>query len=224
MPWPIGTLPIVEPDQYDGSRPGALAREVDARLLAEAELLDPLLQARLAEQRARDRHRADVRRALEDLRDRHRLRPARLGVVDAPVGDLDRVRQRERRLRRDELLGQRAGDRHDLEHRARLEDVADRVVALQRAAPSGTCSRRSAGASAIASTAPVFGSSTIAVALFAPHFATVWRSTCSAFAWIVWSSVRNDRLARPRGRDVCSIVDRAAERVADDRLLAGRAA
>ena len=50
------------------------------------------------------------------------------------------------------------------------------------------------GASAIASTAPVFGSSTIAVALFARHCETVWRSTCSAFAWIVWSSVRKTAL------------------------------
>ena len=35
------------------------------------------------------------------------------------------------------------------------------------------------------------GSSTIAVASFACHLATVARSTCSAFAWMVWSSVRN---------------------------------
>ena len=47
------------------------------------------------------------------------------------------------------------------------------------------------GSIAIASTPPVCGSSTIAVASFAPHLATVERSTCSAFAWIVWSSVRN---------------------------------
>ena len=39
------------------------------------------------------------------------------------------------------------------------------------------------------------GSSTIAVALLAPDDATVWRSTCSAFDWIVWSSV--SRTARP---------------------------
>ena len=34
------------------------------------------------------------------------------------------------------------------------------------------------------------GSSTIAVALFAPHWRTVWRRISSAFAWIVWSIVR----------------------------------
>ena len=39
------------------------------------------------------------------------------------------------------------------------------------------------------------GSSTIAVALLAPDDATVWRRTCSAFDWIVWSSV--SRTARP---------------------------
>ena len=33
------------------------------------------------------------------------------------------------------------------------------------------------------------GSSTTAVAAFAPQCATVWRSTASAFAWIVWSIV-----------------------------------
>ena len=89
------------------------------------------LRSGLAEQRARDRHRADVRRALEDLRDGHRLRPTQLCVVDHAVGDLDRVRQRELRLRRDEALGERARDRHDLEDGSRLEDVADGGVALQ---------------------------------------------------------------------------------------------
>ena len=46
------------------------------------------------------------------------------------------------------------------------------------------------GAIAIARTAPVVGSSTIAVALFACQRSTVSRSTACAFAWIVWSSVR----------------------------------
>src|SRR5919199_5499087 len=46
------------------------------------------------------------------------------------------------------------------------------------------------GCTAIARIAPVRGSSTIAVALLAPHFRTVSRRTASAFAWIVWSGVR----------------------------------
>src|SRR5437773_5021564 len=52
----------------------------------------------------------------------------------------------------------------------------------KRAAAVGNLFASYDGASAIASTAPVFGSSTIAVALFAPHFATVARKTWSAFA------------------------------------------
>ena len=114
-----------------GEDPRALAREVDPCLPAEAELLDPPLQARLAEERARDGDRADVGRALQDLRDGHRLGAARLGVVDAAVGDLDRVREGELRLRRDEVLGERARDRHDLEHRSGLEHVGHGVIALQ---------------------------------------------------------------------------------------------
>src|SRR6185437_10879341 len=44
-----------------------LAWEVDAGLLTEAELVDPLLQPSLTEEVLRDRHGADVRRALENL-------------------------------------------------------------------------------------------------------------------------------------------------------------
>ena len=55
IPWPIGTLPIVEPDQCSTRQhdPGALAREVDPGLLAEAEPRDPGRQALRAEQLAR---------------------------------------------------------------------------------------------------------------------------------------------------------------------------
>ena len=48
-PWPIGTLPIVEPDQYDGSRPALSPGKSMPVALAESELVDPLLQVRLAE-------------------------------------------------------------------------------------------------------------------------------------------------------------------------------
>ena len=51
--------------------------------------------------------------------------------MDATVGDLDRVREGELRLRRDEVLGERARDRHDLEHRSRLEHVGHGVITLQ---------------------------------------------------------------------------------------------
>ena len=51
------------------------------------------------------------------------------------------------------------------------------------------------GATAMASTPPVRGSSTIAVPSSACHLATVVRSTDSTFAWSVWSSVR--KTSRP---------------------------
>ena len=46
------------------------------------------------------------------------------------------------------------------------------------------------GALAIARIAPVFVSITIAVAPFAPHSCIACASSCSAFAWSWWSSVR----------------------------------
>src|SRR5581483_3840799 len=55
-----------------------------------------------------------------------------------------------------------------------------------RCRASGTAFERLAsypGAWAIASTAPVFGSSTIATPYLAPQCETVSRRTCSAFAW-----------------------------------------
>src|SRR4029079_4866628 len=69
----------------------------------------------------------------QDLRDAHRLRPAWLGIVDPAVGDLDLVREREARGRRNEPFGERAGDRHELEGRARLVGVGDGAVALEHA-------------------------------------------------------------------------------------------
>ena len=50
MPCPIGTFPIVEPDQYDGSSPWFSPGKSMPVGCAEAELLDPLLEPRLAEQ------------------------------------------------------------------------------------------------------------------------------------------------------------------------------
>ena len=105
-----------------------LAGRVDAGLLAEAEAVDPRLDATAAEH-LRQRDRAHVRRLGEDLRDRHPLGRARLVLVDDPVGHLDRGRERERRRRRDELLREGGRDGHDLERRAGLVDVGDGPVA-----------------------------------------------------------------------------------------------
>ena len=64
--------------------------------------------------------------------------------------------QRERRLRRDEALGEHAGDGHELERRARLVRVGDGAVALQVAAScSSALFASKPGACAIASTSPV---------------------------------------------------------------------
>ena len=76
-----------------------------------------------------------------------------------PVGDLDRVRQRERRARRDEPVGERARDRDELEGRARLVGVGaprgsrcsprrharEVVRVVARAAPPSRARRRCAG-------------------------------------------------------------------------------
>ena len=63
--------------------------------------------------------------------DRHRLRAARVGVVDDTVGHVDLVRKRERRPRRDEALGEHGAHGHDLERRAGLVRVRDSPVALK---------------------------------------------------------------------------------------------
>ena len=97
MPWPIGMLPIVEPDHsFSGSTipglsPGKSMPVGRPKPNREIHCAEPVLPEPL-----RQRDRADVRRAGEDLGDGHRLGPARLGVVDDAVGDLDLVRQRER--------------------------------------------------------------------------------------------------------------------------------
>ena len=134
-------------------------------LLAEAELRDPVHQRRRAELLG-DRDRADVRRVREDLRDASasRCRAARrrgctrsatwieYGSVNFVVGVTSPLRER-------------AGDRDELERRAGLVGVGDGAVALQsRTGRSAALFASKPGACAIASTAPVRGSSTIAVA------------------------------------------------------------
>src|SRR5258708_21410415 len=64
------------------------------------------------------------------------------------------------------------------------------------------------GACAIASTSPVVGSSTIAVPDCAPHFDTVARSTCSAFAWIVWSIVVKTSAPSCTGDELITLIER----------------
>ena len=62
----------------------------------------------------------------------------------------------------------------------------------------------------------------MALALFAAHLRTVSRSTSSAFAWMLWSSVRYR--SRPgTSAPLALYVDDPAARILDDRLLAGAA-
>ena len=160
----------------------------------------------------------------EDLRDRHRLGAAHLGVVDHAVGDLDRVRQRERRLRRDDAVSDSApaivttlntepGSKTSVTARLRRAGRRRRR----------TCSRRSPAPRPSRGSPPVFGSSTIAVALFARHCATV----CAQHLLGVRLDLVVDRQERTPCRGAparCALDrDRAAERILDDRLLARRA-
>ena len=193
MPWPIGTLPIVEPDHWSsGSTSPALSpgKSIPVgwpkpkRSIHFASRAAPSFSASVIAPTFDER--------CEDLRDGHRLGAARLGVVDDPVGDVDRVRQRERRVRRDEPLREHAGDGHELERRARLVRVGDGAVPLQRERHAGSSGSRRSPAPA-PSRAPR-RSSGRARPRPRPSRATSRpsaRSTCSAFAWIVWSSVVN---------------------------------
>ncbi len=64
------------------------------------------------------------------LRHGHALGAARLGVVDDAVADAQGRRQQERRVRRDEAVGERPGDRDRLEGRTWFVGVDDGLVAL----------------------------------------------------------------------------------------------
>src|SRR3954466_545217 len=136
MPWPIGRLPIEEPEYcFGGStmpglspgrstpvawpQPKARAPQIEACRLAEAEVPHPLVEAGRAQLHA-DLDRSDVRGLRQDPRDRERLVAMVLRVLDRAVGDLDLGRDRERRARRYESLLQGAGDRDRLEGRAGL--------------------------------------------------------------------------------------------------------
>ena len=103
-PWPIGRLPIDEPEYclpvQDDSL--LLAGEVDAGGRAEPEPVHPVVEALWPELHP-DLVGADVARDLEDLGDRQRLVAVGLGVVDLAVGDLEH--------RRDVELGGRGDQR-----------------------------------------------------------------------------------------------------------------
>ena len=170
---------------------------------------------------SRERDRADVRRVR-----RGSARPiivsvaALLGVVDDAVGDVDLVRQRERRRRRDEPLREHAGDRHELEGRARLVHVGDGAVARAvDAAPGRSGSRRSPARPPSRAPRPCCGSSTIAVAaLRAPlrHGLAQHRLGLAPGSCGRASGGRRGRVAPA----AATHVDHAPERVADDRLAA----
>ena len=109
-PWPIGRLPIEEPEY-------SLEREHHARVPRRA-VRRPVgapkpkrrtqSLKRPAPSSIADLDRADVARAGEDLRGRERFFGVFGVVVDRAVGDLDLVGDVERRVRRDQALLQRA--------------------------------------------------------------------------------------------------------------------
>src|SRR5207248_4441064 len=110
------------PGPVRGQEAAALAGEVDTGAATESEAPHPVLQAALAEVPLGDHVRPDVRGPLEDLLDLQRLQPVWLRVVDHAVCYLKRAGDPELRVRCDGVLRERSADRHDLEHRARLED------------------------------------------------------------------------------------------------------
>ena len=224
-PWPIGRLPIEEPEYSSSGSASPLSspgRSTPVRR-AEAVFVHPLVEAFGALQRA-DLDRADVARLREDFGGRQGLFGVFLGVVDHAVGDLDLVGDRKGRIGSDQAAFQRARDRDDLEGRARFVVEADRAV-FERADSDGTsCALGfSCGQFAIARTAPVRGFITIAVASGrvedAPDRAQ------HRFGALLDVRVQRQRDPRPRllAVDVRDR-DRLAERVADDPPLARHAA
>ncbi len=117
---------VLRQRQHDAA---LLAGEVDAGRLAEAELAHPVVEA-LGLQLLADLDRADVAGDLEDVARRAGDPGPRVRLADLAVGDVDRRREAELRVRRDQPVLQRAGDRERLERRARLVGRADGAVLL----------------------------------------------------------------------------------------------
>ena len=104
-----------------------LARQVDARGLAEAEAPDPAIEVVGAEPLP-DRHGADVGGLLEDLGRGQGHVAARVRLADLAVGHGDRRREVERRVRPHLALLERGGHGERLERRAGLVGHARRPV------------------------------------------------------------------------------------------------
>ena len=103
-PCPIGTLPIVEPDQYDGSRPAlSPGKSMPVRFPKPNCAIQCLSRVSPSSVRAIVTVPTFDERC-EDLRDGHPLGAAVLRVMDHAIGDLNRIRKRERRVRCHEML------------------------------------------------------------------------------------------------------------------------
>ena len=197
-PCPIGTLPIVEPDQYDGRRP-ALSPGRSMPVCRPK----PNCVIHFCMPDSWRYFRAIVTVPTFD----ERARICATVIVSVP-------RSSASWMRRSATWIEYGSVNFVCGVTSCSESAAPIVTTLNTEPGSKTsdtavfcCSPRVAdlfasddGACAIARIAPVFGSSTIAVACFAPHRATVARSTCSAFASIVWSSVRKTDLPGRTGR------------------------
>src|SRR5438270_774641 len=199
----------------------ALAGEVEAGRLAEAEPVDPVHELGRAELLG-DRDRADVRRVRQDPRDGQRLGAALLRVVDALVGYLDARRERERRVRRDDPVGQRARDGHELEDGTGLEDVRDRVVRLQRLRDARRVVRFVAGRLRHREHCAGMRVEDDRRGRLGTRLAHGVAQHLLGVRLDLAVDRREDRVALVLGRRADD-VDRAPERVADDRLPAGLA-
>ena len=131
MPCPIGTVPIVDPDQssYGSTRPAlSPGKSTPVR--------SPNPNRSIQEASSAPPRRSFAIVIVPTFEDSARicrtvicLRAARVGLADDPVGDVDRRRQRERRVGRHDVVLERGGDRHDLEGRPGLVEIGHRPVA-----------------------------------------------------------------------------------------------
>ncbi len=188
MPWPIGTLPIVEPDQYVGSSPCASpGASTPVRLPKPKRPIQPSTRSRpsicasviVPTFEDCERICATVIRWVGRGSCSWMIRSA-TRIDDGSVNAVDGLTiPSESAAATVTTLNVEPGSYVSVT--TRLRRLAADVVPNRFASYPG--------ATAIASTAPVRGSSTTALPPFAFQSLTVSRSTVSALAWIRWSIV-----------------------------------
>ena len=129
-PWPIGRLPIEEPEYLSTRQHEAalLAGQVDAGRACRSRTCAPSSRSAACPSRRPILIAPTLLDWARICAVRQRLGAARVRLADRAVGDLDLRRQVERRVGRDRAVLQRARDGERLERRARLVGVADGAV------------------------------------------------------------------------------------------------